>query len=826
MGEEGKRPPTIPGSTDPADSPPPHPHHGEGTDDAIARIERAQQQMELVLRRNEIARENLALAPGTVQSALRRGSAVAGAADPAPVAPAGRRGGRGARRRVRIVADPLELVLEQSCLLAGAAAGLVFELSRTEDALELVCATGMPPDTFEAWRRLPISAEAPASDAVRSREPIAAGSWPELAARYPALSAAASPPLLGASIALPLMIDGLCSGALELFFREDGAFTRDELSLLRPVALRIARCLESVALVKRDRQSRARLYMLAEASRMFSAAGPDVSSVLGAIANQVLVGFASSCSVSLASPDGQWLEAALVRDRDPEHERRLRQMAGNLRVGRGEGLTGQVLATGRSILFTAVAPGELGARTVPSIAEPLEVLGVKSLLVVPLGTSGRMVGTIAVCRYAGDGPFTEDDRVLLEDLGDRAAMAIENARLHQVERAARARAEEADRRKDEFLAVLSHELRNPLAPLHMGVELIRKLPADDEGGTWAREMIARQVGQLSRLVGDLLDVSRINLGRIDLCLEATDLAGVASAALEAMRPQLVERGHTVAVDLPPNPVLVRGDAARLTQVITNLLDNAAKYTDRGGRIAVSVASAPSQATVTVEDSGMGIPPEMLDRIFDPFTRLEAARDQPAGGLGIGLTLVKQLVEIQNGSVRAYSEGPGRGSRFVLGFPLLTGAREQPAVPASRPPEDWGPGISRRILVVEDNADAAESLRLVLLSQGHQVHVLHDGVGAAETVERLHPDVVLLDIGLPGLDGLEVARRVRQRGLERQPLLVATTGLGRDEDRARSAQAGFDHHLVKPIDVTALRSLLERAGPDASPPGGGSAAGTR
>jgi CheY-like chemotaxis protein/nitrogen-specific signal transduction histidine kinase len=401
-------------------------------------------------------------------------------------------------------------------------------------------------------------------------------------------------------------------------------------------------------------------------------------------------------------------------------------------------------------------------------------------------------------------------------------MAIENARLHEIERAARARAEEHDRRKDEFLAVLSHELRNPLAPLQMGVELMRGLPPSDGGVTWAREMIARQVGQLSRLVGDLLDVSRINLGKIDLCLEAIDLSGVASAALEAIRPRLAERGHAVTVELPPNPVLVRGDAARLTQVITNLLDNAAKYTERGGRIDLSVTGAGGQATVAVEDTGMGIAPEMLERVFDPFTRLEPAREQPVGGLGIGLTLVRQLVEIHQGSVRAYSDGRGQGSRFVLSFPVLASGRDE--VPVSVRPTSGETSPSRLILVVEDNADAAESLRLVLLSQGHQVHVLHDGIAAAETVERLDPDVVLLDLGLPGVDGLEVARRVRQRGLARQPLLVATTGLGRDEDRISSALAGFDHHLVKPIDVAVLRSLLVHLRAGASRQGGASVAG--
>jgi signal transduction histidine kinase/CheY-like chemotaxis protein len=459
---------------------------------------------------------------------------------------------------------------------------------------------------------------------------------------------------------------------------------------------------------------------------------------------------------------------------------------------------------------------------VPALVPQLEALEIRSLLTVALATSGRVLGVISALRYAGEAPFTDDDRVLLEDLGDRAAMAIENARLHEVERAARDRAEAADRRKDEFLAVLSHELRNPLAPLQMGVELMRGLPPGDAGILWAREMIARQVGQLSRLVGDLLDVSRINLGKIDLCLEAVDLARVAAQALEASRPVLAERSHHLTLDLPPNPVLVRGDAARLTQVITNLLDNAAKYTDASGRVSVSVTSAGGQASVAVEDTGMGISPELLERVFDPFTRLDDAREQPVGGLGIGLTLVKQLVEMQSGAVRAFSEGPGRGSRFVLTFPLLTGTRVEVA-----PADTAGPNVpARRILVVEDNADAAESLRLLLLSQGHQVHVLHDGIEAAEAVERLDPDVVLLDIGLPGLDGLEVARRVRRRSRALRPLLVATTGLGRDEDRARSAQAGFDHHLVKPIDVTTLKSLLLRSHRPARRPAGESEAEPR
>jgi signal transduction histidine kinase/ActR/RegA family two-component response regulator len=519
---------------------------------------------------------------------------------------------------------------------------------------------------------------------------------------------------------------------------------------------------------------------------------------------EVLEHVSDSCSIALASADGEWLEVAVIHDRDPERQRHLREVAGTLRMRRGEGISGKVLASGHSALLAVVAPREMAERSAPSVSGRIEALAVRSLLAVPIKMRGRTLGTITTSRYDEGNPFTEDDRALLEDLADRAALAIENARLHEIERQARTRAEEADHRKDEFLAMLGHELRNPLAPIWTALEIMRQLPPDDERVEWARGAIQRQVSQLSRLVDDLLDVSRINLGKIELRLEALDLGTVALQALEASRPLLAERNHKVSVDLPPTPVRVRGDAVRLTQIIANLLNNAAKYTDPGGEVRLRVASAGVDAIVAVSDTGMGIPADMLGQVFDLFAQVREARDRSMGGLGIGLTLVKRLVEMHGGYVRAASAGANRGSEFVLGFPALA---QESVAPRAAAPAVTQAGRVRRVLIADDNVDAADGLRRLLELQSHQVDVVHDGLAAVEASSRSELDVILLDISLPGLDGLEVARRIRARPGTHRPLLVAVTGLGRDDDRRRSTDAGFDHHLVKPIDSASLAALL-------------------
>jgi PAS domain S-box-containing protein len=366
---------------------------------------------------------------------------------------------------------------------------------------------------------------------------------------------------------------------------------------------------------------------------------------------------------------------------------------------------------------------------------------------------------------------------------------------------------EVDRRKDEFLAMLAHELRNPLAPISMAVEILRSRAPVDESIVWAREVIDRQTAQLTRLVDDLLDVSRITLGKIRLEPTLLDLAGVVRQAVEGTRPLLLARNHQLTVELPPHPLPIRGDGVRLIQVVSNLLNNAAKYTGDGGRIALTVRQLGGRALLTVTDNGIGIPPEMLERVFDMFAQLESPDNRTQGGLGIGLALVKRLVEMHGGTIEARSCAPG--SEFVVGLDLVADHATQSvrAIPASA----REPGSARkRILIVDDNVDAAEALCRVLRLQEHEVQVAHDGLAGLDAARTMNPDVVLLDIGLPRLSGLEVARQLRQQTEGAPPLLVATTGFGRAEDRARTAAAGFDHHLTKPVDPQLLQSLVRSA----------------
>jgi PAS domain S-box-containing protein len=365
--------------------------------------------------------------------------------------------------------------------------------------------------------------------------------------------------------------------------------------------------------------------------------------------------------------------------------------------------------------------------------------------------------------------------------------------------------EQAGRRKDEFLAMLGHELRNPLAPIGTAVEIMRTLTPAGDSIAWARDVIARQLRQLTRLVDDLLDVSRITRGKITLLLTPLELTSVVEQAVETSRPLIDSRGHQLTVRIPSDPVWVRGDAVRLGQVLSNLLNNAAKYTPDGGHIALTAGRRGSQAILTVADNGVGLPTEALEHVFDLFWQFEAP-DPAQRGLGIGLTLVKRLVELHGGDVEARSDGLGQGSEFVVRLPAL---EMQAEAPTATTPGAARPALHRRrILVVDDNVDAAEALSRFLRLQDHEVCVAHDGDAALRMVGAVQPEVVFLDLELPKMDGIEVARRLRARRQGRPMLLIATTGYGQEDDRRRTAEAGFDHHLVKPIDAEVLRSVLE------------------
>jgi signal transduction histidine kinase len=396
--------------------------------------------------------------------------------------------------------------------------------------------------------------------------------------------------------------------------------------------------------------------------------------------------------------------------------------------------------------------------------------------------------------------------------------AAERAERRRLEEALRRRAEElaeADRRKDEFLATLAHELRNPLGPIRNALQLLRLHGTGDPVLEKARAIAERQTRNLSRLVDDLLDVSRVGRGKLHLHKERVDLSVVAGLAAESVRPLMEERRHRLSVELAAEPLPLDADPVRLEQVMTNLLTNAAKYTDPGGHIWLATARENGTGLLRVRDTGIGIPAEAQGRIFDLFMQTEPALNRSQGGLGIGLTLVKRLVELHGGTIAVASPGAGRGSEFTVRLPLAVRPAEAASGPGAAAATGAGPGRTRRILVVDDNRDGAESLALLLRFWGHEALLAHDGPTALAVGEAEAPDVVLCDIGLPGMDGYQVAQRLRQR-LRGRPMLVALTGYGQDADRRRSREAGFDHHLTKPVDPESLRGLLGQGAGRAEP----------
>jgi len=360
--------------------------------------------------------------------------------------------------------------------------------------------------------------------------------------------------------------------------------------------------------------------------------------------------------------------------------------------------------------------------------------------------------------------------------------------------------QEADRKKDAFLATLSHELRGPLAPLGNTLEILKRAGGDGELMREAQGTMERQLSQLVRLVDDLLDVNRIARNRLELRRQRLDLGTILTKAFDAARPLAEKFGHTLTLTLPEETLEVHGDAARLTQVLDNLLDNACKYTDPRGRIEVTLSAEGGEAIVAVCDSGLGIPQDKLATIFEMFAQVDRTLDRAEGGLGLGLTLVKRLVEMHGGTVEAFSEGPGRGSRFQVCLPILEPAARRTVAP-------------RKILVVDDNADSSASLAMLLGISGYETHTAKDGLEAVSAAEWFRPDVVLLDLGLPKLSGMDAAKRIREQPWGKDMMLVALTGWGQEDDRKRSRDAGFDAHVVKPVDHDTLMDVIAHLPPE-------------
>jgi PAS domain S-box-containing protein len=425
-------------------------------------------------------------------------------------------------------------------------------------------------------------------------------------------------------------------------------------------------------------------------------------------------------------------------------------------------------------------------------------------LVLASHTTTKVVETVA----KRDGMhFLLSFKFPLEDDGGHSLLGGMSLDITEQKRAEDA-LREADRRKDRFLAILAHELRNPLAPIRTALEVLKLSGIDEPTAKEARLVMERQVHQMVRLIDDLLDVSRISTGKLRLQRQRLELAAVVGNAVELVRPAVEKAKHRLTISLPAEPVHLDADPVRVAQVVSNLLTNAVKYTDEGGRIRLTAGRRGETVEISVADTGIGIPKEMLGRLFEMFVQVEESMERSKGGLGIGLWLVKSLVDLHGGTIEARSDGPGKGSEFVVRLP----AAEQVPSPAARQTVTGSPmpsvGTKRRMLIVDDNVDSANMLRMNMRMLGHDVRTAHDGEAALAAAAEYRPEIMLLDIGLPKMNGYDVARHIREHAWGRDIALIALTGWGQEDDRRLAKEAGFDHHLVKPVDIELLKTLID------------------
>jgi signal transduction histidine kinase len=546
---------------------------------------------------------------------------------------------------------------------------------------------------------------------------------------------------------------------------------------------------------------------VAAALRFLSEAGGtlagslDVETTLESVSRLALEHLATWCILDLVEAEGVRRIAKHLTKRELAE-----QLSGRYALGsyQTSGVA-RVIHTGWQEVYLNPSAAEVEALALT--AERVEVvrqLGCRAALIVPMIARGRAIGAITFVSCEGLHTYEQEEQALAQNLADRAGLAMDNARLYD-------EAQEALKRRDEFLAVLAHELRNPLAPIVTAAQVMRLQGGMSASQQRQQAIIERQSQHLTHLLDDLLDLSRVTHGKIDLRMEPVDLAVVVSDALQVIRGIVEEKKHQLTIELDPMPMVVFGDATRLAQILENLLVNAARYTDEGGRIRLMTRQENEDAILCVEDNGQGISDEMVHRIFEPFTRgalaPHGAREQTeqtaaSGGLGIGLALVKRLVELHSGKVEVRSRSK-EGSQFEVRLPLIQ-AKVQ--AQTGGPLRSYTP---RRILLIEDNEDGREMLADLLRLWGHKVEGVGDGKQGLQRLLQWKPDSALVDIGLPGVDGYSLAQKVREQKECDKVQLVALTGYGMPEDRSRALRAGFDEHLVKPVDLEELAKLLER-----------------
>jgi PAS domain S-box-containing protein len=526
----------------------------------------------------------------------------------------------------------------------------------------------------------------------------------------------------------------------------------------------------------------------------------DYTTTLASVARLCVPRLADWCTLDVME-EGGTLKRLAVAHRDPErvqwaHEIH-RRYPSDPDAPRG---LYQVIRTGQAELFAEITDDQLvAAARDPDHLRILRELGMTSVIFVPLRARGRTLGALSLISAESRRRFGPADLELAEEVGRRAGLAADNARLYGAVVA-------TDRRKDEFIALLAHELRNPLAPLRNGLQVMRLAADDANMVAQARAMMDRQLEHMVRLIDDLLDVSRINQNKMDLRRSRVSLADVFSSAVETARPAIETAGHELTVSLPRQALYLDADLTRLAQVFSNLLTNSAKYTERGGSIWLSAEQRGGDVVVSVRDTGIGIPLDALDTIFDMFSQVDRSIERSTGGLGIGLALVKGLVEMHGGRVTAASAGQGKGSTFTVTLPLFeVQADASPTAPIADGPGGQGP--RRRILVVDDNRDAADSLAVMLRLMENDVRTVYDGFAAVETAERFRPEIILMDVGMTRLSGLDATRQIRAQPWGHAMVIIALTGWGQENDRERSRAAGCDGHLVKPVSFADLKTLL-------------------
>lgn len=529
----------------------------------------------------------------------------------------------------------------------------------------------------------------------------------------------------------------------------------------------------------------------------------DYDAVLERIANLAVGGFADFCVVDVLDANGTRRRISATR---PESTATLAAKETDLRwppAPSDEHGIGFVLRTGQPELVPEVTDAHL--RSLAQSEEHLTALrarGVQSYVCVPLVSRGTVMGGLTFVTTVRGCSYGEDDLRAIRDLAARIGAAIDNARLYEA-------LKNADRHKDEFLATLAHELRNPLAPLRTGLQLLEASDDQSPATRRVREMMARQLTHMVRLIDDLLDISRVSRGRIELRRERVLVQSVVERALESSLPFIDAAGHELSAKLPEAPLYIDADPVRIAQVVSNIIHNAAKYTPGSGRLSLRVAADDGQVVISVSDNGVGIAREMLPRVFELFAQIGGSLERAQGGLGIGLSLAKRLVEMHGGSITAESAGLGQGSTFSVRLPLAAPAAASSA-PAPERVEPRAPSTTLHILVVDDNVDGAETLAMLLDLLGHTTDIAHDGPRALAAARGRRPDLIVLDIGLPGMSGYDVAREIRADARLRDVVLVALTGWGSVEDKQRSARAGFNFHLTKPVDADNLRQVLADA----------------